>query len=106
LADALCDGAVPLLLLHQLAAGTDEVDVVLDPARVHVAADADQRPAPEVVDLSQGTAGLGKVEVLALAVARQALPDELVAPRIVRGALLRRPGAGPVAPVLALHVED
>ena len=92
--------------LHVLTARSDQVDVVLDPARVQVAADADQRAAGEVRDLTERIALLRQLEVGPVPVARLALALEEVAVRVELRALLRRPGALAVRAESALDVED
>src|SRR5438270_11369843 len=100
-------GARPVGLAsrHLLPARANQVDQVLEAARMQMAAEADQGAAPEVVHRAQRLAGLRELEVRTSPVARLALADELVAVGVEVRALLLGPLAPPVAPVSALDVE-
>src|SRR5215208_3067917 len=91
----------PLLL------ASDKIDLVLDPAGMHVSAHPDDRPAGERARSAERVTLGRELPILTLAVSGLALPDFLLAPGVERRALFLRPRALSVlAAEGPLDVED
>src|SRR4051794_35025554 len=106
---ALPLSALPDLLDRRdvLPAGSDQVHLVREPARMEMPAYPDQGAARERPGSAERLVLVGQLQLGAHAVARFALARELLAERVVRGALLAGPRADAVgSAVVALDVED